>query len=30
MGPSQSVTEYNVDFQQAFTDLVEHVIDEQV
>jgi hypothetical protein len=29
MGPSQSVTEYNVDFQQALTDLAEHVADEQ-
>jgi hypothetical protein len=30
MGPSQSVTEYNVDFQQASTDLAGHVTDEQV
>jgi hypothetical protein len=30
MGPSQSVTEYNVDFQQALTDLAGHVINEQV
>jgi hypothetical protein len=30
MGPSQSVTEYNVDFQQALTDLAGHVTDEQV
>jgi hypothetical protein len=30
MGPSQSVrTEYNVDFQQALTDLAGHVTDEQ-
>jgi hypothetical protein len=28
MGPSQSVTEYNVDFQQALTDLAGHVTDE--
>jgi hypothetical protein len=30
MGPSESVTEYNVDFQQALTDLAGHVTDEQV
>jgi hypothetical protein len=30
MGPTQSVTEYNVDFQQALTDLAGHVTDEQV
>jgi hypothetical protein len=30
MGPSQSITEYNVDFQQALTDLARHVTDEQV
>jgi hypothetical protein len=30
MGPSQSVTEYNVDFQQALADLAGHVTDEQV
>jgi hypothetical protein len=30
MGSTQSVTEYNVDFQQAFTDLAGHVTDEQV
>jgi hypothetical protein len=30
MGPSQSITEYNVDFQQALTDLAGHVTDEQV
>jgi hypothetical protein len=30
MGPSQSVTEYNVDFPHALTDLAGHVIDEQV
>jgi hypothetical protein len=30
MGPSQSVTEYIVDFQQALTDLAGHVTDEQV
>jgi hypothetical protein len=30
MGPSQSITEYNVDFQQALTDLAEYVTDEQV
>jgi hypothetical protein len=30
MGPSQSVTEYNIDFQQALTDLAGHVTDEQV
>jgi hypothetical protein len=30
MGPTQSVTEYNVDFQQALTDLAGHVRDEQV
>jgi hypothetical protein len=30
MGPSQSVTEYNVDFQQTLTDLAGHVTDEQV
>jgi hypothetical protein len=29
MGPTQSVTEYNVDFQQALTDLAGHVTDEQ-
>jgi hypothetical protein len=30
MGPTQSVTEYNVDFQHALTDLAGHVTDEQV
>jgi hypothetical protein len=30
MGPSQSITEYNVNSQQALTDLAGHVIDEQV
>jgi hypothetical protein len=30
MGPNQSITEYNVDFQQALTDLAGHVTDEQV
>jgi hypothetical protein len=30
MGPTQSVTEYNVDFQQALIDLAGHVTDEQV
>jgi hypothetical protein len=30
MGPSQSVTEYYIDFQQALTDLAGHVTDEQV
>jgi hypothetical protein len=30
MGPTQSVTEYNVDSQQALTDLAGHVTDEQV
>jgi hypothetical protein len=30
MGPSHSVTEYNVNFQQALTDLAGHVTDEQV
>jgi hypothetical protein len=30
MGPSQSVTEYNVDFEQTLTDLARHVTDEQV
>jgi hypothetical protein len=30
MGPSQSITEYNVDFQQALTDLAGHVTDKQV
>jgi hypothetical protein len=30
MGPFQSVTEYNVDFQQALTDLAGHVTNEQV
>jgi hypothetical protein len=30
MGPTQSITEYNVDFQQALTDLAGHVTDEQV
>jgi hypothetical protein len=30
MGPSQSVTEYNVNFQQALIDLAGHVTDEQV
>jgi hypothetical protein len=28
MGPSQSVTEYNVDLRQALTDLAGHVTDE--
>jgi hypothetical protein len=30
MGPSQSVTSYNVNFQQALTNLVGHVTNEQV
>jgi hypothetical protein len=30
MGPTQSVTEYNVDFQQALTDLAGHMTVEQV
>jgi hypothetical protein len=30
MGPSQSVTSYNVDFQQALPDLADYVTDEQV
>jgi hypothetical protein len=30
MGPSQSITEYNIDFQQALTDLAGHVTDEHV
>jgi hypothetical protein len=30
MGPNQSITEYNVNFQQALTDLAGHVTDEQV
>jgi hypothetical protein len=30
MGPSQSATEYNVNFQQALTNLAGHVTDEQV
>jgi hypothetical protein len=30
MGPSQSITEYNVDFQQALTDLAGHVTNEQI
>jgi hypothetical protein len=30
MGPSQSVTEYNIDFQQALTDLAGYVTDQQV
>jgi hypothetical protein len=30
MDPNQSITEYNVDFQQALTDLAGHVTDEQV
>jgi hypothetical protein len=30
MGPSQSIPEYNVDFQQALTDLAGHVTNEQV
>jgi hypothetical protein len=30
MGSNQSITEYNVDFQQALTDLAGHVTDEQV
>jgi hypothetical protein len=30
IGPSQSVTEYNVDFQQAVTDLAGHVTNKQV
>jgi hypothetical protein len=30
MEPSQSITEYSVDFQQALTDLAGHVTDEQV
>jgi hypothetical protein len=30
MGPSQSITEYNVDVEWALTDLAGHVTDEQV
>jgi hypothetical protein len=30
MGPNQSVSEYNVDFRQALTDLAGHVTNEQV
>jgi hypothetical protein len=30
MGPNQSITEYNVDFEQALTDLAGHVTDEQL
>jgi hypothetical protein len=30
MGPNQSITDYNVDFQQALTDVAGHVTDEQV
>jgi hypothetical protein len=30
MGPNQSITEYNVDFEQALTDLAGYVTDEQV
>jgi hypothetical protein len=30
MGPNRSITEYNVDLQQALVDLAGHVIDEQV
>jgi hypothetical protein len=30
MGPSQSITEYNVDFQQTLTDLAGHVTDKQI
>jgi hypothetical protein len=30
MGPNQGITEYTVEFQQAFTDLARHVTDEQV
>jgi hypothetical protein len=29
-GPSQDIAEYNVEFQQALTDLAEHVTDEQI
>jgi hypothetical protein len=29
-GPSQDIAEYNVEFQQALTDLVGHVTDEQI
>jgi hypothetical protein len=29
-GPSQDIAEYNVDFQQALTDLAGHVTDEQI
>jgi hypothetical protein len=30
MGPNRSITEYNVEFQQALIDLAGHVTDEQV
>jgi hypothetical protein len=30
MGPSQGITEYTVEFQQALTDLAGHVTDKQV
>jgi hypothetical protein len=30
MGLNQSITEFNVDFQQSLTDLAGHVTDEQV
>jgi hypothetical protein len=30
MDPSQSVTEYNVNFHQALTDLAGHVMNKQV
>jgi hypothetical protein len=29
-GPSQDIAEYNVEFQQALTDLAGHVTDEQI
>jgi hypothetical protein len=29
-GPSQDIAEYNVEFQQALTDLARHVTDEQI
>jgi hypothetical protein len=29
-GPSQDIAEYNVEFQQAFTDLARHVTDEPI
>jgi hypothetical protein len=29
-GPAQDIAEYNVEFQQALTDLAGHVTDEQI